>query len=105
MVFYQILAEDDPTPLDCATHIVNKDLSVYLQLRGALDTKAEREKLRRKREEIQRQHDALSQNMNASGYREKAPQSKQDEDTRKLAALLGELEIVDEAESKLDANN
>ena len=43
--------------------------------------------------------------MNASGYREKAPQSKQDEDTRKLAALLGELEIVDEAESKLDANN
>ncbi|PUZ38372.1 hypothetical protein GQ55_9G191100 [Panicum hallii var. hallii] len=101
----KILAEDDPTPLDCATHIVNKDLSVYLQLRGALDTKAEREKLRRKREEIQRQHDALSQNMNASGYREKAPQSKQDEDTRKLAALLGELEIVDEAESKLDANN
>jgi len=54
MVFYQILFEDDPTPLDCATHIVNKDLSVYLQLRGALDTKAEREKLRRKREEIQR---------------------------------------------------
>ena len=53
-VFYQILAEDDPTPLDCATHIVNKDLSVYLQLRGALDTKAEREKLRRKRDEIQR---------------------------------------------------
>jgi valyl-tRNA synthetase len=54
VVFYQILAEDDPTPLDCTTHIVNKDLSVYLQLRGALDTKAEREKLRRKREEIQR---------------------------------------------------
>nr|CAB3494244.1 unnamed protein product [Digitaria exilis] len=101
----QILTEDDPTPLDCATHIVNKDLSVYLQLRGALDTKAEREKLRRKREEILRQHDALSQKMNASGYREKAPQSKQDEDTRKLSALLGELEIVDGAESKLDANN
>ncbi|KAF8672482.1 hypothetical protein HU200_049696 [Digitaria exilis] len=101
----QILTEDDPTPLDCATHIVSKDLSVYLQLRGALDTKAEREKLRRKREEILRQHDALSQKMNASGYREKAPQSKQDEDTRKLSALLGELEIVDGAESKLDANN
>ncbi|KAG2547987.1 hypothetical protein PVAP13_9KG145685, partial [Panicum virgatum] len=93
----KILFEDDPTPLDCATHIVNKDLSVYLQLRGALDTKAEREKLRRRR--------GYKVNMNASGYREKAPQSKQDEDTRKLAALLGELEIVDEAESKLDANN
>jgi len=28
-----------------------------------------------------------------------------DEDTRKLATLLGELEIIDEVESKLDANN
>jgi len=46
-----------------------------------------------------------TQKMNASGYREKAPQRKQDEDTRKLAALLGELEIIDEVESKLDANN
>lgn len=78
---------------------------MYLQLRGGLNTEAEREKLRRKREDIQGQHDTLSQKMNASGYREKATQRKQDEDTRKLAALLGELEIIDEVESKLDANN
>jgi hypothetical protein len=54
-VIYQILTEDDLTPPHCATHIVNKDLSVYLQLRGGLNTEAEREKLRRKREDIQRQ--------------------------------------------------
>ena len=47
----------------------------------------------------------MSQKMNASGDRKKAPQRKQDEDTRKLATLLGELEIIDEVESKLDANN
>jgi valyl-tRNA synthetase len=43
--------------------------------------------------------------MNASGYCEKAPQSKQDDDMKKLASLLDELEIIREAESKLDANN
>ncbi|TVU32076.1 hypothetical protein EJB05_23794 [Eragrostis curvula] len=101
----KILAEHDPIPPGCATHILNKDLSVYLQLRGALNAEAEREKLWKKREEIQRQHDALSQKTNTSGYREKAPLSKQDEDAKKLAALLEELKVIDEAESNLDANN
>ncbi|XP_044971413.1 valine--tRNA ligase, mitochondrial 1-like [Hordeum vulgare subsp. vulgare] len=99
----KILTEDDPAPSDCATDIVNKDLAVYLQLRGALDTDAEHEKLRKKREEVQKKYDTLSQKMSASGYREKAPQSKQDDDTKKLATLLAELEIISEAESKLDA--
>ena len=40
------LTEDDLTPPHCATHIVNKDLSVYLQLRGGLNTEAECKKLR-----------------------------------------------------------
>ncbi|KAI5017383.1 hypothetical protein ZWY2020_042271 [Hordeum vulgare] len=70
----KILTEDDPAPSDCATDIVNKDLAVYLQLREKYDT--------------------LSQKMSASGYREKAPQSKQDDDTKKLATLLAELEII-----------
>lgn len=43
--------------------------------------------------------------MSASGYHEKAPQSKQDDDMKKLATLLEELEIISEAESKLDAEN
>ncbi|XP_051192009.1 valine--tRNA ligase, mitochondrial 1 [Lolium perenne] len=101
----KILTEDDPSPPGCATNIVNKDLAVYLQLQGALNTEAEHEKLRKKRQEVQKQHDTLSQKMNASGYREKAPQSKQDDDMKKLASLLEELEIISEAESKLDANN
>lgn len=46
---------------------------------------------------------ALSQKMDASGYREKAPQSVQEEDMRKLTALLEQLEVISEAEKKLDA--
>lgn len=42
--------------------------------------------------------------MDASGYREKAPQSVQEGDMRKHIALLQELEeVVSEAEKKLDA--
>jgi valyl-tRNA synthetase len=50
----QILTENDETPADSATAVVNKDLSVYLQLQGALNADAEREKLRKKKDEIQK---------------------------------------------------
>jgi valyl-tRNA synthetase len=54
VAIFQILTEDDPSPPGCATNIVNKDLAVYLQLQGALNTEAEHEKLRKKRQEVQK---------------------------------------------------
>jgi valyl-tRNA synthetase len=42
--------------------------------------------------------------MDASGYRGKAPQSVQEENMRKLTALLEQLEVISETEKKLDAN-
>jgi hypothetical protein len=45
---------------------------------------------------------ALSQKMEASGYKEKAPHNVQ-EDMRKLTSFLEQLEIISEAEKKLDA--
>lgn len=50
-----------------------------------------------------RLQNALSQKMDASGYREKAPQNVQEEDMRKLTALMEQLEVISEAEKKLDA--
>lgn len=46
---------------------------------------------------------ALSQKMDASGYREKAPQGVQEEDMRKLTGLLEQMEVIGEAEKKLDS--
>jgi valyl-tRNA synthetase len=37
----QILTENNETPADCATAVVNKDLSVYLELQGASNADAE----------------------------------------------------------------
>ncbi|KAK3133783.1 hypothetical protein QOZ80_6AG0540990 [Eleusine coracana subsp. coracana] len=98
----KILKESDETPADCATAVVNKDLSIYLQLQGALNAEAELEKLRKKRDEIQKLQHALTQKMKAFGYREKAPKNVQEEDTRKLTALLEQLEIISEAEKKIE---
>ncbi|XP_058071799.1 valine--tRNA ligase, mitochondrial 1 isoform X2 [Magnolia sinica] len=50
----KLLTENDAAPAGCAVCIVNEHLSVYLQLQGTLNVEAEREKLRKKREEIQK---------------------------------------------------
>ncbi|KAL6003256.1 Valine--tRNA ligase, mitochondrial 1 [Asimina triloba] len=50
----KLLDEYDAAPDGCAVCIVNEHLSVYLQLRGTLDVEAEREKLKKKREDIQK---------------------------------------------------
>ncbi|GJM99456.1 hypothetical protein PR202_ga16554 [Eleusine coracana subsp. coracana] len=99
----KVLKESDETPPDCATAVVNKDLSVYLQLQGALNAEAELEKLKKKRDEIQKLRHALTQKMDASGYREKAPPNVQEEDVRKLATLMEQLEVISEAEKKIEA--
>ena len=49
---FQILRGNDKTPASCAATVVNEDLSVYLQFKGAVNVDAEREKLRKKRDEI-----------------------------------------------------
>ncbi|CAA7400140.1 unnamed protein product [Spirodela intermedia] len=92
---------DAPPPSGCVVDIVDEELSVYLQLQVTIDVEAEREKLRRRREEVHRQHGALVQKMNSSGYKEKARQQIRDDDVSRLSKLLQELEIIDEAESKL----
>lgn len=44
----------------------------------------------------------LEMKMSASGYKEKAPPSKQEEDLKKLTSLMEELTIVRKAEEDLE---
>ncbi|XP_058071798.1 valine--tRNA ligase, mitochondrial 1 isoform X1 [Magnolia sinica] len=98
----KLLTENDAAPAGCAVCIVNEHLSVYLQLQGTLNVEAEREKLRKKREEIQKQQDTLMQKMSSSGYKEKVPSHIQEENVSKLNKLMQELAIIDEADGTLD---
>ena len=54
MKFSQVLRESDAAPAGCAISVVNESLSVYLKLRGTLNAEAEREKLKKKMEEIEK---------------------------------------------------
>ncbi|KAG0496383.1 hypothetical protein HPP92_001074 [Vanilla planifolia] len=97
----KVLGEDDVPPPGCAIDVVNEKISVFLLLQGILDPEAEREKLWKKREEIQRLHAKLEQKMSSAGYL-KAPQHVQDEDMRKLNAFMEELKIIAASERDLD---
>lgn len=49
-----MLREKDDPPAGCSVSIVNENLSVYLKLQGNINVEAEREKLKKKMEEIQK---------------------------------------------------
>lgn len=54
MKFLQVLCKDDIAPVGCAFDVVNESLSMYLELQGKLNAEAEAEKLRKKKEEVQK---------------------------------------------------
>lgn len=51
--FLQVLNENDHAPPGCGVAVVNESLTVYLQLQG-LNPEGELEKLRKRKQEIQR---------------------------------------------------
>ncbi|KAH0918126.1 LOW QUALITY PROTEIN: hypothetical protein HID58_025786, partial [Brassica napus] len=68
---------------------VNENLKVYLKVDGAaIDPEAEREKMRKKIEEIQNQKEKLEKSMGVSWYEEKVPAHIKEENARKLEKLL-----------------
>lgn len=77
---------------------VNENLKVYLKVDGAaIDPEAEREKMRKKIEEIQNQKEKLEKSMGVSWYEEKVPAHIKEENARKLEKLLQELNLFQES--------
>ncbi|KAK3027465.1 hypothetical protein RJ639_041071 [Escallonia herrerae] len=98
----KVLREDDAAPAECKVDVVNEFLSVYLKLQGtSFNAKAERERLKKKTEEIQKQQESLKKIMSASGYQEKVPPHIQQENVAKLTKLMQEQLSVEEAAEQL----
>lgn len=77
---------------------VNENLKVYLKVDGAaIDPEAEREKMRKKIEEIQNQKEKLEKSMGVSWYEEKVPAHIKEENARKLEKLLQEVDLFQES--------
>ncbi|KAA8528160.1 hypothetical protein F0562_035589 [Nyssa sinensis] len=98
----KVLSENDAAPAGCAVSVVNEAISVYLKLRGTLNAEVEREKLKKKMEEIQKQRDNLTKMMDASGYREKVPSHIHEENVAKLTTLMQELLSFEQASQHLE---
>ncbi|XP_057508392.1 valine--tRNA ligase, mitochondrial 1-like [Actinidia eriantha] len=98
----KVLRENDAAPAGCAISVVNESLSVYLKLQGTLNAEAEREKLKKKMEEIEKQRDNLTKMMDASGYQEKVPARIREENEAKLSMLMRELLSFEDASQHLE---
>ncbi|GAB2215529.1 hypothetical protein Droror1_Dr00019916 [Drosera rotundifolia] len=92
----------DDAPIGSTVSVVNENLSIYLNVEGTINAEAEREKLRKKMEEICKQQETLSRTMNASGYKEKVPPHIHEENVAKLASLMQELVSFEKASQHLE---
>ncbi|KAK1584519.1 hypothetical protein Q3G72_033689 [Acer saccharum] len=97
-----LLSGKDEAPVGCAIQNVNENLIVYLKVQGTLDADAEREKIKNKMAEIQKQQEKLNKMMSATGYQDKVPSHIQEENISKLAKLLQEFEFFQKESSRLD---
>ncbi|GAB2242518.1 hypothetical protein Droror1_Dr00019293 [Drosera rotundifolia] len=92
----------DDAPIGSTVSVVNENLSVYLNVEGTINVEAEREKLKKKMEEIRKQQETLSRTMNAAGYKEKVPPHIHEENVVKLASLMQELVSFEKASQHLE---
>ncbi|KAK1591345.1 hypothetical protein Q3G72_006241 [Acer saccharum] len=87
-----LLSGTNEAPAGYPFETVNENLTIYLKVvQGSVDAEAEREKLKNKMAEIQKQHEKLTKIMSASGYQEKVPCRIQEDNAAKLAKLEQDL--------------
>ncbi|VFQ58385.1 unnamed protein product [Cuscuta campestris] len=98
----EVLKEKDAVPAGCVVGVVNEALSVFLKTQGAIDVDAEREKLKKRMDDIKKLHDNLSRTMSASGYKEKVKSNVHEENVVRLASCLQELSSLEEASQHLE---
>ncbi|VFQ84990.1 unnamed protein product [Cuscuta campestris] len=97
----EVLNENDGVPAGCVIGVVNETLSVFLKTQGTIDVDAEREKLKKKIEDIKKMHDNLSRTMSASGYKEKVKSNVHQDNVARLASYLQELCSLEEVSQHL----
>ncbi|KAL6526577.1 Valine--tRNA ligase, mitochondrial 1 [Orobanche gracilis] len=84
----------DAAPVGCAFENVNESLIVYLKVEGTLNAEAEREKMMKKMNELQKQQVKLNKILNSCDYHEKVPLQIREDNATKLAILCREIEFL-----------
>ncbi len=85
-----VIREESALPSGCALEIVSDAVSVYMNLKGAVDAKAEIEKLQKKIAALAKSTDTLTKQAAASDYEVKVPAHVRADNLEKLAKLRAE---------------
>ncbi|GAB4854044.1 Valine--tRNA ligase, mitochondrial 1 [Ancistrocladus abbreviatus] len=98
----EVVDEIDAPPVGYVGAVVNENVTVYMNVKGAINVEEELKKLRKKKEELHKQHEMLTRTTNATGYKEKVPSHIQEENVAKLASLMKEILSIEEASQHLE---
>ncbi|XP_019094404.1 PREDICTED: valine--tRNA ligase, mitochondrial 1-like [Camelina sativa] len=88
-------------PPGSSVETINENLKVYLKVDGAINTEAEKEKIRNKLGELQKQKDKLQKMMSVSTYEEKVPANIREDNANKLAKILQEFDFFEKESARL----
>ncbi|XP_010458966.1 PREDICTED: valine--tRNA ligase, mitochondrial 1 [Camelina sativa] len=95
------IKREHAAPPGSSVETVNENLKVYLKVDGAINTEAEKEKIRNKLGELQKQKEKLQKMMNVSTYEEKVPANIREDNATKLAKILQEFDFFEKESARL----
>lgn len=97
-----IVRDESAVPPGCALEIVSDLVSAYLNLKGSVDTKAEIEKLQKKRTQLLTSVAGLEKQAATADYETKVPAKVRQENLEKLAKLRTEIAAADKGISDFE---
>jgi valyl-tRNA synthetase len=90
-----VVRDEAGVPPGCALEIVSDAVSVYMNLKGAVDAKAEIDKLQKKLAQLSKSAEALQKQAAAADYEVKVPAQVRADNLAKLAKLAAESEAAE----------
>lgn len=78
----------------CIMHVVNPNVTIYLQVKGIIDIKTEITRLKKKVDQLKDFAKKIEQKMAVKDYEQKVPESVRKENNEKLEATKNELETL-----------
>jgi len=78
----------------CIMHILNHNVTIYLQVKGMIDIKAEIARIKKKIGQLDKQIEKLKQKMSVKDYDEKVPEEVRKENKEKYESTLNQIETL-----------
>ena len=99
----EVLRDEAAVPKGCALEVISDAVSVYMNLKGAVDAKAEIEKLQKKIGALTKSADTLTKQAAAADYEVKVPERVRADNLEKLNKLRAEIQAAEKGIADFEA--